>query len=235
MWQSSHMSTKLPRTDTAWMFDLVSDDPRHRGVALARNDIANDAYLAAADAYGDVWRAIWALRDEGEDVPAHLVARCDQVERALTEATEGTLNGLAAKFTEAADREEHEALAPYAALFLTLENRYPDTWEASGAPWGLKRRVLRSFLELGVPDSSRDMLAEAVMDAAFRLQRREDRRYPLLARLIDSPALRDELAEAYEVEDVVVASRAGYLLWALENPGARVNTSSWRDWIVSGF
>lgn len=230
------MSTKLPRTDTTWMFDLVSDDPRHRGVALARNDMANDAYLTAADAYGDVWRAIWALRDEHEDVPAHLVARCDQAERALTEATEGTLNGLAAKFTEAVDDDEHEALAPYAALFLTLENRYPDTWESSGgAPWNLKKRVLRRFEEHGVPDSSRAMLAEAVMDAAFRLQRREDRRYPLLARLVDSPALRDELAEAYEVEDVVVAARAGYLLWTLENPAAPVSTASWRDWIVSGF
>ena len=180
------MSTKLPRTDTTWMFDLVSDDPRHRGVALARNDMATDAYLAAADAYGDVWRAIWALRDAGEDIPAHLVAQCDQVERALTEATEGTLNGLAAKFAEAADDDEHEALAPYAALFLTLENRFPDTWESSGAPWGLKKRVLRRFELHGVPDSCHGMLTEAVMDAAFRLQRREDRRYPLLARLVES-------------------------------------------------
>jgi len=230
------MSTKLPRIDTTWMFDLVSDDPRHRGVALARNDIANDAYLTAADAYGDVWRAIWAMRDGGDDVPAHLVAECDQVERALTEATEGTLNGLAAKFTEAADDDEHEALAPYAALFLTLENRFPDTWESSGgAPWGLKKRVLRRFEQRGVPDSCHGMLTEAVMDAAFRLQRREDRRYPLLARLVDSPALRDELAEAYEIEDVVVAARAGYLLWALENPSEPVSTASWRDWIVSGF
>ncbi|MEV0650708.1 hypothetical protein AB0I28_36185 [Phytomonospora sp. NPDC050363] len=232
------MSTKLPRIDTTWMFDLVSDDPRQRGVALARNDLANNAYLIAADAYGDVWRTIWSLRDDGGDVPAHLVARCDQVERALTEATEGTLNGLAAKFADSVEEDDHEFLAPYAAIFLTLENRYPDTWEGEAPatpPWGLKKRVLRRFERQGVPDNCRAMIAEAVMDAAFRLQRREDHRYPQLARLVDSPALRDDLAEAEETEDVVVAARAGYLLWTLENPAAPVGTASWRDWLVSGL
>ena len=230
------MSTKLPHIDNTWMFDLVSDDPRIRGVALARNDIANDAYLAAWHDDDEVLARINGLVQFGQDVPAGLLARADQTGRAKREAADATLTGLAARFAYVRGAED---LAPYAALFLTLENRYPDTWEGENGgtpPWHLKKNVLRRFAGMdAIPDGCRDMLVEAVLDAVFRLQRCEDRHYPALARRVDSPELRAELAEAYASEDVVAASRAAYTLWALENPSAPVTLASWRDWLVSGL
>lgn len=227
------MST-LPHLDNSWMFDLVSDDPRLRGAALARHEVASDEYSEQWQRAHELDALIWTLRDDDRDVPPGLLAESDQVGRALREAGDGTLCGLVDRFVYG-DADESAALAPYAVLFLTLENRYPETWDtelAAGSPWHLKKRVLHRFVRDGVPVGCRDMATEAVIDAAYRLHRCEDRRYPLLARHLDSVALREELAEAYDNEDVIVAARAGYLLWALENPDSPVSLRSWRDWIV---
>ena len=71
------------------------------------------------------------------------------------------------------------------------------------------------------------------MAAVNREHRCEDRWYAALARRLDSPELRNLLAEAAASTDPLVRLRAGYVNAVLEDRSMAVTVASWRRWLAA--
>ncbi len=154
-------------------------------------------------------------------------------------AVANTVHGVVGEFLAvrwAGDLDSYRRLAPYAVLFLEWEARFPELWRSAGpwSPWGLKKRVLRQFADMDVPQPQVIAATELTLGAVNRRHRCEDRGYALVARSLDGPVLRAGIDAAVRSPDPEVQRRAGYVRWAMDNAEAPVTLASWRDWCAGG-
>lgn len=220
--------------DADYVFDLISPDPERRRLALARDAALAEDFREALAGYDELWgMAKWSPGDPG------LQAAMDQTRAAMSAAADRTLHGIALLFIRAYSEggpADHDRLAPYAVLFLRWENAYPEQWRiprASGSPWGLKKYVLRRFIQAGVPAAVKDDVLQLLIQAVAREHRCEDRGFAELARVLDGPCLRVALQQAETNTDPLVRLRAQYVRWVVEHPGEPVTTAGWRRWLAS--
>ncbi|WP_328321175.1 hypothetical protein OHA70_23720 [Kribbella sp. NBC_00382] len=216
-----------------WMVDFVDPDPTRRRAARMRQD----RYLAQQRQAIDRQNALWWANGQSYDfldVPA-LRAEFDRHLAAQRSAGAHTIYSALHSFVDASwqvdQRATFELLAPYAVLFLRWETDYPDEWRLSSG-WGTKQQVLRSFIRVGAPESTRADLIELVVQAVSRQHRCEDRWYAALARRVDGPELRAALGECRESADKVVRLRAEYVLIVLDDAELPVTLASWRSWLA---
>jgi hypothetical protein len=192
-----------PIPEYAWLAELISPEPGVRAAALARH------------------RAL-----------------------ATAEPPPGELSGTFADLLEAfvhwdevptaRSPDQHARLASYAVLFLRWESAFPDECDGGGwrgGPWGFKGSVLRTFAVRGPVASTGPALEDLVLAAVHRRQHCHDPEYVRLARRLDGPGLRARLRAAATENDEQTRLRAGYLLWLLDHPDARIRSSKWRQWV----
>jgi hypothetical protein len=219
-----------------WVVDFIDPDPSRRRAAKVRHD----RYCAQRSEAIRRESALWWSNGESFDFSADPALEAEfrrQVTIGST-ALDHTIYGALHRFTDASwhpDRSETFAqLAPYAALFLRWEVAYPEEWRDvnDGSPWGLKQRILRSFVRAGVPEPVRAQVVELVVQAVSRQHRCEDRWYAGLARRVDGPELRAALGECRESADEVVRLRAEYVLVVLDDTELPITLASWRSWLA---
>lgn len=162
-----------------------------------------------------------------------------RAQAAQTAAYAKTVHGAVGKFLDvrwAGDLDDYRRLAPYAVLFLEWEAQFPEQWRSAGpgSPWGGKKRLLRQFADMGVPQPQIDAVTRLTLAAINRDQRCEDLGYVLVARSLDSPALRAGIDAAACSRDSTVRMRATYVRWAMDHVGAPVTPASWRAWCAGG-
>jgi hypothetical protein len=215
------------------MVDFIDPDPTRRRAARMRHD----RYLAQERQAIERQNALWWANGKSYDflsVPA-LRAEFDRHLAAQQSAADHTIYAALQSFVDASwhldRRATFELLAPYAVLFLRWEAAYPDEWRLSSG-WGTKQRVLRSFIRVGAPESTRADLVELVIQAVSRQHRCEDRWYAAVARRVDGPELRAALGECRESADEMVCLRAEYVLLVLDDAELPVTLASWRSWLA---
>jgi hypothetical protein len=223
-------------TDHSWVFDLVSPDPSRRRAALSRHRDLLDRERSA-------WQRLNAISAEGgEPAPPqpHLAAAWDQASAEQRDARGATLFGPIDQFLAvpyASNLPADERHAPFAALFLRWERRYPAEWSEAGAwtssHWSTKELVLRRFAEGGVPAGVRADLHDLVVAAVTGPYRCKDWWYAPLARWLDSPLLRQALAEHATYEDALPRLRAGFLLQMLDQPRLTIRRHTWQRWLAA--
>ena len=181
------------------------------------------------------WEAekTWSPADPG------LAASMARASAAHAAAISNTVHGVVGKFhavRRAGDLEDYRRLSPYAVLFLRWEADFPEQWRTAGpwSPWGLKKRVLRQFADMDVPELEAEEVAWLTLRAINRNQRCEDLGYVLVARSLDSPMLRAGIAAALHSPLPTVRLRASYVGWAMDNIQAPVTLASWRAWTAAG-
>jgi hypothetical protein len=167
---------------------------------------------------------------------AGLSAEHQQANTMQKDAIAQTLYGLAGEFQRACwypELDENKSV-PYSILYLEWEVAFPDEWRAAApwSPWGLKQQILRGFTKVGALGQEQALI-ELVMAAVEREQRCEDRWYAAVARHLDSPELRAQLADASESPDLHVRLRAGYVSAVLDDRSMAVTLGSWRRWVAA--
>lgn len=220
--------------DSEWMFDLVSRHPLRRDAAWARH-IRSAADLDRAQQA--LSALCWQARKTSSPADPVLAVSIRQTAAAHSAAAANTVHGVVGEFHAvrcAGDLDDYRRLAPYAALFLQWEAQFPERWRSAGpwSPWGLKKRVLRQFADMGVPEPQVAAVTELTLGALSRGQRCEDLGYVLVARSLDNPVLRAGIDAAVCSPDPVVQARAGYVRWALDDAEAPVTLASWRAWCM---
>ncbi|MFI6827383.1 hypothetical protein ACIBG5_09805 [Kribbella sp. NPDC050241] len=166
-----------------------------------------------------------------------MTAEYDQAEAMQSNAIAQTLYSVAAEFGRARYQELDDAAAesvPYAVLFLQWEVGFQDEWRTAApwSPWEQKERILRGFIKAG-PLGWGEALIDLVMAAVNREHWCEDRWYAALARRLDSPELRNLLADAAASTDSLVRLRAGYVSAVLDDQSTPVSVASWRRWLAA--
>lgn len=131
------------------------------------------------------------------------------------------------------DPEDCARLAPFGVLFLQWAERFPHEWRTVGwalSPWSWKDGVLGALGRHEPTPLTAPALEDLLIAAVRRPQRCEDSGFCSLARRIDTPGLRDRLAEAAE-ESETARLRAGYVLWLMDHPDEQVGRSAaWLRW-----
>ncbi|GAA0944125.1 hypothetical protein GCM10009554_38040 [Kribbella koreensis] len=218
-----------------WAVDFIDPDPSRRRAAKVRND----RYRAEHSESIRRENALWWSNGQSYDFSAEPALEAEFYRQVAIGRTAGdhTIYGALSRFIDASwypDRwATFEQLTPYAVLFLRWEATYPEEWGAGdGAPWGLKKRILRSFARAGVPDSARAQLVELVTQAVSRTYRCEDRWYAALARRVDGPDLRAALDERRKSPDDLVRVKADYVEAVLADAEMPVTRASWRRYLA---
>ena len=220
--------------DADYVFDRIGSDPDRRAQALARDAEQVVVMRRALERQHEIWfRAGKSWRPS--DVA--LAAAMDQAMAERSAAVARTLHGIVVKFVHArwaGDADDHVRLAPYAVLFLQWETAFPEQWRSAreSASWGLKKHVLRRFVQAGVPAQFQSDVVELVMQAVGREHRCEDQGYPAVARVVDGPELRSRLDAASRSEDPLVRLRAEWVRWVIDHPAAPVTAAGWRRWLA---
>lgn len=221
--------------DADYVFDLISPDPERRARALARDaELRADGERALA-CYNELWfRAgkTWRPQD------AALLAAMDQARAAMIAARDRTLGGITSNFIHArvGGPHVHDLLAPYAVLFLKREIAFPDEWagrRTPGGPWWAKKRVLKRFVEAGVPTRLRSDVIRLIAAAVEREHRCEDGGFAAVARAVDGAELRGALEAAEAMPDPLVRLNAQYARWVVDHPATPVTAVGWRRWLAS--
>lgn len=215
------------------MFDLVSRDPRRRDAALVCHARSRAELVRAQRAMNEVW---WEAGKSWSPADPILAVSMRAARAAHTAAVANTLHGVVGEFRAvrwAGDLDDYRRLAPYAVLFLQWEAHFPEQWRSAGpwSPWGLKKRVLRQFADMDVPQPQITAVTELTLGAVNRGQRCGDLGYVLVARSLDGPVLRDGIEAAACSPDPAVQRRAGYVRWAMDNADSPVTLASWRAWL----
>lgn len=83
----------------------------------------------------------------------------------------------------------------------------------------VKAELIRSLKRLEIPPAAVERLRRVVLNVVDRCDRREFRHYCRLARKVDSPDLRRDLALRIQSDDPDVARRARWAMHACEQPG----------------
>lgn len=221
-------------SDADYVFDLISPDSERRARAVARDAALRADFREALNCYNQLWfRAGKTPRPKD----AALLAAMDQARAAMSTASDRTLGGITANFVHARSGGpgDHDRLAPYAVLFLKRENAFPDEWRTStsGGPWHLKKRVLKRFVEAGVPVRLRSDLIRLIAAAIEREHRCEDGGFAAVARAVDGAELRCALEAADTMPDSLVRLNAQYVRWIVDHPTAPVTVAGWRRWLAS--
>lgn len=225
----------VPSDSHRWLFDLTDPDPARRRAALDRQ-----GELIATWSAGLRWsNTLWYQNGRSSDFShsPRLTAEYDQAEAMQSNAIAQTLYSVAGKFGRARYQELDDAAAesvPYAVLFLRWEVGFQDEWRTAApwSPWEQKERILRGFIKAG-PLGWEEALTDLVMAAVNREHWCEDRWYAALARRLDSPELRNLLADAAASTDPLVRLRAGYVSAVLDDQGMPVTVASWRRWLAA--
>jgi len=217
----------LDLSDSMYLFDLVSPHGRRREQAQERHaQCVSEVYAAAAEN-----RRLWWLARNRENPDPALDAARQQAFAVHRNAVDHTVHGLAGQFRSAWKTPElREQFAPYAALFLEWEATDPQQWRHAGpySPWGIKKRILRSFVAHGVPAKHEAQLGRLVLATVDRAQRCEDDGYVALARVLDGLELRSTLATSADSADAAIRRRAEFVLWACDHPEEPITLASWR-------
>lgn len=218
--------------DSGWMFDLVSRYPRRRDAAWARHVRSRADLDRALQAVNALW---WQAGKTSNPADPVLAVSMRRARAAHASAVANTLHGVIGEFLAvrwAGDLDDYRRLAPYAVLFLEWEAQFPQQWRSAGpwSPWGLKKRVLRQFADMGVPEPQVDAVTRLALAAVNRGQQCEDLGYVLVARSLDGPVLRARIEAAVCSPDPTVQRRAGYMRWAMDDAQAPVTLASWRAW-----
>jgi hypothetical protein len=217
----------LDLSDSVYLFDLVSPHDRRREQAWERHSRWVSEVHAAAAENGRLW---WLARNRENPDPALDAAR-QQASAVHQNALDHTVHGLAGQFRSARRTPYlHEQFAPYAALFLEWEATDPQQWRHAGpySPWGIKKRILRSFVAYGVPATYEAQLGRLVLATVNRAQRCEDDGYVALARVLDGLELRSMLATVTDSADEAIRRRAEFVRWACDHPAEPITLASWR-------
>ena len=225
----------VPSNRHNWLFDLTDPDPARRRAALDRQ-----TELIATWSAGLRWsNTIWYQNGRSSDFSHSpgLTAAYDQALAMQRNAIAQTLYSVAGEFSRARYQELDDAASesvPYAVLFLQWEVGFQNEWRTAApwSPWVQKQRILRSFIKAG-PLGWEQALIDLVIAAVNREHWCEDRWYAALARLLDSPELRNLLAEAAASTDPLVRLRAGYVSAVLDDRSTAVTVASWRRWLAA--
>jgi hypothetical protein len=201
----------------SWAFGLIDGDPQLRARACQRLELARRQRSEALTAFNHVWM----VQEHSHWTPAvalanekYLSARAE----ILPDALWGNVSGGGLR---------------YVLLYLEWEARYPDEWMAHGKSWGTKQRQLRELTGSAgtLPEWAQDKLIELLGLVVPRAQRLGDGEYARLARVLPPARVRAELAPMAESDDFTVRSRAGYLLWLLDDPELpHPKTAQWQRW-----
>lgn len=230
-WHPVEVDLELPG-DSGWMFDLVSRHPHRRDAAMARHAQSTADLDHALRAVNALW---WKAGKTPSPTDPGLAAAMTQARAACAVAVSNTVHGVVGEFHAvrwAGDLEDYRRLSPYAVLFLQWEADFPEQWRAAGpwSAWGVKKRVLRQFADMGVPDQEIGAVTRLVVRTIDRDQRCEDLGYVLVAGSLDGPVLRAGIDAALHSPTPSVRLRAGYVRWAVDNAQAPVTLASWRAW-----
>ncbi|TCN29184.1 hypothetical protein EV644_1413 [Kribbella orskensis] len=225
----------VPSNSHSWLFNLTDPDPARRRAALDRQ-----AELIATWSAGLRWsNTLWYQNGRSSDFShsPRLTAEYDQAEAMQRNAIAQTLYSVAGGFSRARYQELDDSASesvPYAVLFLQWEVGFQHEWRTAApwSPWELKERILRGFIKAG-PLGWDEALLDLVMAAVNREHWCEDRWYAALARRLDSPELRNLLAEAAASTDPLVRLRAGYVSAVLDDRSTAVTVASWRRWLAA--
>lgn len=203
-----------------WAFDLIADDVSTRRRAHSR---LLDTRLRCSEAqrrFNEVLRRPNHPKHAGR-LAAYLRARDNTLPDALWDdvkpKTLAAWGGL-----------------PCALLYLRWEALFPDEWFEHAKSWGTKQSLLSLFTRGSdyVPETVADQLIDLVTMAVRREHRCEDVGYARLARALDRPKLRMSLASVSDLPTEPARSRARYLLWLLDHPGApQPKKNQWLAWL----
>lgn len=209
-----------------WAFDLIDEDPDIRARAHERLKAVGERRSEALAAFNHTWMVAgrWNWTPTVAAASDRYIAACRHV--------------LPDALWENAFADELPAWPglPYALLYLEWEIRFPDEWMAHGKGWGTKQGKLR---KLGQAAARLPMFAiHKLIDLLGLVVQREHRiwddEYARLARALPADLVRARLDPLAESADFTTRSRAGYLLWLLDNPQLpHPKPSQWRTWLAS--
>ncbi|RJQ81798.1 hypothetical protein D5S17_04295 [Pseudonocardiaceae bacterium YIM PH 21723] len=188
------------------------------------------AYWEWQDQVSALWDEAGSLHPE----EPHLSARMDQLMAGLNHAGGFSLlhtlwNGWAHLNWDVGTFDgDPDELVHYSLRYLEWEAHYPDEWCRH---WGTKASLLGSLAHRDLSGPHRARLADLVLLAVGREHRCEDGRYTRLARVIADDDLRDRIAMQEASTDPLIALRAGFLMYLLDNPEVPATPRTWRTWL----
>lgn len=219
--------------DTSWVFELVADDDRVRGRALARHQ---SSIASAIDA--NHWaNRLWARAGSPAPAQLHLAAEMDQARATVRHHLGQTVFELvdASLDKDPVVREQH---ARFALLYLVWERRHPADWRARatnwGSAWARKELVLRELTENGVPAAIRPELTDLLAKVVQYSYRCKDWRFAALAHHLRGDRLDERIQSLLAADDPLVRLRAEFVLDLAGRPELRVRRATWSRWLANG-
>jgi hypothetical protein len=100
--------------------------------------------------------------------------------------------------------------------------------------WTIKELTIRMLLRDGVAEDFHPAVVELVVAAVRGPYRCKDWMYAALARLVDSPELRQRVTAVTAGADRMAGQRAEFLLYVLSEPGLPVRRHTWARWRAAG-
>lgn len=206
-----------------WTHGLISAVPAEREIALRHHMATGAAVSAALQRMNGHWHRTNADYSD----PAFRQSIAEHIAAQRYGFPSGIWQQVSAKDVP------HWPGLPYVLNFLEWEARYPDLWTTHAKHWGTKESWLRALAVPGHEDITRERLAAMLELVTARAYRCKDRRYVGIARVIDSPELRNRVASVAEQPNPWARLHAAYVLDMLRHP-ERPNTRAVWERHVAG-
>jgi len=211
----------LPEFD--WTFDLINTDSQRRRAAVERQAMLWDRYVEEQQRASAIY---WQAGGTFAPADPAMSAQLRRAHNAMKHWSDQFAFAPVYQFMYGAT--PWQPLIAHAILFLRYEVLFPDEW---GRRWNTKRHVLQMLGRRGPTVETHDEILELVDAAMRRQQRCEDGFYARVARTLDRATIGACIAAVDRDGDDNARHRAGYIRWAIDNPGAPVSLASWRRWM----
>ncbi len=231
-WHATGVFAPSPE-NLAWTYDLVAPDDVVRRRALARHQ----AFLAVASQALKWSNSVWAQAGSPAPSEPHLAAEMDQARAAFRWNREQTnfspINAyLDSRHTDSASRL---ASAPFLALYLRWEAKYPQEWATQESrmwsPWTTKEVLVRELGRRGVPGEIRPQISDLIVSTLQRPYRCKDWMFARLVRHIADKSFIDKVEALLHAHDPLTRLRAEFILHIARHPHHVVKQATWRRWL----